>query len=257
MLPLEIMLPEESFTTNSEARSTLSHGKNTASSCIGWIVPIACSPHPDSPRISTLNPVSGMFCSFSIRVKFSRPMVNISKRPDWRTYQESLKRDSTNKKLIKSIPKWMLVILLLSATVYGITIGLEGIQKKYDLGGDDPPSAKGVEASQIHESLISKRDVRSMLESKAFLNLKEKGFDTVVDGRHIWVDTSLDIPLQNFILSKLDRSTSRYIAIVAIEPETGRILSMSGFDKINPSGNPCIDNIFPAASVFKMTYSHL
>ena len=70
----------------------------------------------------------------------------------------------------------MLVILLLSATVYGITIGLEGIQKKYDLNGDDPPSGKSVEASQIHESLISKRDVRSMLESKAFLNLKEKGF---------------------------------------------------------------------------------
>ncbi|MFC1813574.1 penicillin-binding transpeptidase domain-containing protein [Thermodesulfobacteriota bacterium] len=179
-------------------------------------------------------------------------MTNIAKRPDWRAYQESLKRAPTRKRSIKKISKWIVVILLLPATVYGIIVGLGGIQNKYGLNGDDPVSPKRVDAPQIHESLISKRDVRSMLDSKAFINLKEKGFDAVVDGRHIWVDTSLDIPLQNFILAKLDRSTSRYIAIVAIDPETGRILSMSGFDKTNPSGNPCIDNIFPAASVFKI-----
>lgn len=179
-------------------------------------------------------------------------MVNISKKPAWRTYQESLKRTSTKKRFIKKIPKWIVVILLLPATVYGIIVGLDGIQKKHGLSNDDPASTKGIEAPQIHESLISKKDVRSMLDSKAFINLKEKGFDAVVAGRHIWVDTSLDIPLQNFTLAKMDRSTSRYIAIVAIDPETGRILSMSSFDKTNPSGNPCIDNIFPAASVFKI-----
>jgi cell division protein FtsI/penicillin-binding protein 2 len=36
-----------------------------------------------------------------------------------------------------------------------------------------------------------------------------------------------------------------------MDPATGRILSMVGYDKTDPSNNPCLDN-FPAASVFKI-----
>jgi cell division protein FtsI/penicillin-binding protein 2 len=37
-----------------------------------------------------------------------------------------------------------------------------------------------------------------------------------------------------------------------MDPTSGRILSMVGFDKTDPSNDPCVDNRFPAASVFKI-----
>ena len=37
-----------------------------------------------------------------------------------------------------------------------------------------------------------------------------------------------------------------------MEPQSGRVFSMVGFDKINPSKNPCLSNKFPAASIFKI-----
>ncbi len=37
-----------------------------------------------------------------------------------------------------------------------------------------------------------------------------------------------------------------------MEPESGRIISMTGFDKDEDNTNPCTEKCFPAASVFKM-----
>ncbi|HUT43800.1 MAG TPA: penicillin-binding transpeptidase domain-containing protein, partial [Desulfobacterales bacterium] len=65
-------------------------------------------------------------------------------------------------------------------------------------------------------------------------------------------ETSLNIGLQNYLLSKLNTSTARYIGIVAMDPATGKILSMVSFNKTDPSNNPCLDNRFPAASIFKI-----
>jgi cell division protein FtsI/penicillin-binding protein 2 len=37
-----------------------------------------------------------------------------------------------------------------------------------------------------------------------------------------------------------------------MEADTGRVLTLAGFDKANPSANPCLSSKFPAASVFKI-----
>jgi len=37
-----------------------------------------------------------------------------------------------------------------------------------------------------------------------------------------------------------------------MDPAPGKILSMVSFNKTNPSDNPCLDNKFPAASIFKI-----
>ena len=91
-----------------------------------------------------------------------------------------------------------------------------------------------------------------MLDKKVFVNLRGKNFDLVLDGHKLRVNTSLDLSLQHYLQKKIDKSTSRYIGIVAMDPSTGRVLSMVSFDKTDPSNNPCIDNEFPAASIFKI-----
>ncbi|HHC25059.1 MAG TPA: PbpA [Desulfobacterales bacterium] len=116
-----------------------------------------------------------------------------------------------------------------------------------------PDSAQITELPKEYKPLISKNKVRNLLDSKIFVNLKEDSFDFVSDNdHHFYVETSIDTSLQNFILKKMDTSTSRYVGIVAMDPYTGRVLAMVGFDEDDASGNPCTDNRFPAASVFKI-----
>jgi peptidoglycan glycosyltransferase len=53
------------------------------------------------------------------------------------------------------------------------------------------------------------------------------------------VSTSLDLELQQYLLKRMDRVNSRYIGIVAMVPDTGRMVAMAGFNKIDPDRDPC------------------
>ncbi len=100
--------------------------------------------------------------------------------------------------------------------------------------------------------------MRNIFNASTFTNLEDKSFKFAMDNRIINVDTSLDISLQQFLLSKIDRlkkinrGKPRYLAIVAVEPSTGRVISMASFDKNHPENNHCISGEFPAASIFKI-----
>ena len=70
--------------------------------------------------------------------------------------------------------------------------------------------------------------------------------------------TSIDIYLQQYLLSLMDhlktltRGKSQRIALVVMEPDTGKIIAMTGFDLENPDKNPCMESDYPAASIFKI-----
>jgi len=163
--------------------------------------------------------------------------------PSWRDYQSGLRRSAAKKRMIKNILKTGAVLFVLIIGFYGIIEGLDRVAYHHTQKVDKP---------RAHHERIGKKAVQTLLGRKTFLNLMDKSLDCIIEGRNFRIDTSLDIPLQKFILRKINRSTSRYIGIVVMEPSTGRILSMVGFDKTNPAGNPCIDNRFPAASIFKI-----
>ena len=174
------------------------------------------------------------------------------KRSSWRNYQKKLKRTAAVNKFIRNIPKYSAVLLFVLIFVCGIISGLSGIACHHTqtLNSNTPDNKADIHHSQ--KKLITKRDVQSLIDSESFVNLKEKGFGFVFNEQNFRVDTSLDVPLQQFMLDNLDQSTARYIGIVAMDPTTGRILSMVSFDKTNQHNNPCIDNKFPAASIFKI-----
>jgi len=173
-------------------------------------------------------------------------------RSNWREYQANLKKSAVKKRRTGIIPKFVLLFLLLPVIVYGIIDRIGQNQETYTQTREHHTSGERADTHDAGETLFGKRDIRHLLDSSAFVNLQDKSFDHDINGRRFRIDTSLDIPLQQFIMKKMDPSTSRYIAIVAIDPSTGKILSMAGFDKSNSIGNPCIDYIFPAASVFKI-----
>ena len=63
------------------------------------------------------------------------------------------------------------------------------------------------------KTLIGKKDVRSLLESYAFANLKRKSFDFVSENLTFRIDTSIDIDFQNFLMGIIKRSKSRFIGM--------------------------------------------
>jgi cell division protein FtsI/penicillin-binding protein 2 len=165
-------------------------------------------------------------------------------RPNWREYQDGLKWSAAKKKIINAFLKYSVLAFLLFAAVYGITSGLGGKSFSHLATEYFPPSNDG------HS--FDKKKVQALLNHVSFVNLKEKGFDFVSNDHTFRVETSLNIGLQNYLLSKLNTSTARYIGIVAMNPANGKILSMVSFNKVDPSDNPCLDNRFPAASIFKI-----
>ena len=174
------------------------------------------------------------------------------KGSNWRNYQRKLKRTAAINKFIKNIPKYSVVLLTISIFVCGIISGLNGIACHHTQTLNSNTQDNKADIPHSQKKLITKRDIQSLINSASFVNLNKKGFGFVFNEQNFRVDTSLDVPLQQFILDNLDQSTARYIGIVAMDPTTGRILSMVSYDKIDPHNNPCIDNRFPAASIFKI-----
>jgi cell division protein FtsI/penicillin-binding protein 2 len=84
------------------------------------------------------------------------------------------------------------------------------------------------------------------------INLQANPIKVDFDGRPFQVSTSLDLELQQYLLKRMDRVNSRYIGVVAMAPDTGRILAMAGFNKVDPDRDPCRMAEYPAASLFKI-----
>ncbi len=167
-----------------------------------------------------------------------------SERPNWREYQDGLKWSAAKKRFVNGFLKCSVLALLLFVVVYGVTSGIGGKSFSHLATDYISPSNGG------HS--FDKKKVQTLLNRVSFVNLKNKSFDFVLNDHKFRVETSLNIGLQNYLLSKLNTSTARYIGIVAMEPATGKILSMVSFNKTDPSNNPCLDNRFPAASIFKI-----
>lgn len=99
---------------------------------------------------------------------------------------------------------------------------------------------------------IQKSELPILLKGKNLINSTDQSFDVTIQGNSFHIHTSLDPSLQKYLHQQLNRSTSRHIGIVVMEPSTGRILSMVGYDKADQKNNPCLDNRYPAASIFKI-----
>lgn len=108
-----------------------------------------------------------------------------------------------------------------------------------------PPAAKTPE-------LIQKSDVHILLGNTRLVNLNGSALQVDFDGRPYQVATSLDSGLQQYLLKRMDRVNSRFIGIVAMAPDTGRLLALAGFNKIDPDRDPCLTADYPAASLFKI-----
>ncbi len=170
----------------------------------------------------------------------------IPKLPGWREYQTGLQKKSIKIPGEKRIYFAAGAALLIVAVFTILAMSGASDKKKAALLADK------ITVSNNDGQLIDKKDVQILLGKTAFTNLNAQTFQADFDGRPLTVETSLDIELQNHILKKMDRKNSRYIGVVAMDPDSGRIIALASFDKTDPGNNTCIEADYPAASIFKI-----
>ncbi|MBW1836601.1 MAG: hypothetical protein JRI99_06520, partial [Deltaproteobacteria bacterium] len=133
------------------------------------------------------------------------------KRPSWTDYQAVLKRNAAQKRIFKNALKYVVLPVILLFAVYELIQGIGGLVADQMEAAKTVLSEDKADTSDHSEPLISKREVQSLLDNNVFINLQANHFDFIHDGQNFQVDTSIDIPLQQFILKKMDRANSRRI----------------------------------------------
>ncbi len=187
---------------------------------------------------------------------------------NWRDFQQELHLKTRRKKRLLKLTKLFISSLIGLGLVYGI--------KSVDMGKWS--NSTGINASTHRQAIpsgtdfknteetaslkkpnqLDKASLKKLLETTNPINADTNTFVVHTENRTMKINTSLNMPLQRFILSKLARSKSltrgkpQRIALVAMEPATGRILAMAGFDLSDPKANPCAASDYPAASIFKI-----
>jgi len=168
--------------------------------------------------------------------------------PRWKLYQADFKKKKTRKTRIRSGIRFAVILSLVIFALYGM----------FDRFLQDTPHRKVSSENPLNRPedadtpLQDKSFIQRLFKDLSLINLPKKRFQLTLDGRTFIIDTSIDIDLQNHLLTKMDRKNSRYIGVVALEPKTGKLVMMAGFDKQDPAHNTCLDNRFPAASIFKI-----
>lgn len=164
---------------------------------------------------------------------------------NWRDFQKELKRRNAPRKPLRI--KVAIGLVLVLAGFFGIHYLFREVRVSSTAPGLQATNSPGVKQKQF-----DKTELRSLLKKKEFNDLTTKSINLRVGKEKLHVETSLDVGLQKYLLDRLDRRDSRAIGIVVMDPETGRVLAMAGFDRAAPSANPCLRSDFPSASVFKI-----
>ena len=180
-------------------------------------------------------------------------------QPGWRAYQEYLRRNQRSTRRFQWKRGYWLAagLVTLALTLIGIGFFSGGNERVQEKKKDLPEVAQTIPATpapvkQHDARLIKKADVHILLGKTRLINVEAQPVEVTFDGRAYAVRTNLDMELQQYLLDKMDRVNSRYIGIVAMAPDTGRLLAMAGFNKIDPGQNPCLVADYPAASLFKI-----
>ena len=188
---------------------------------------------------------------------FFKPKSRITKLAGsgWRDYQDRLKRTQRNAAQKKRFRRYLKFILPLTAVSFLVYFSISGSFGWFPYNPQD--TSQFVDSQTLSPKTAAsvsfkKDDIHQFIDSRHITNSPDNSFEVEASGKRLLVQTSIDPSLQNYLVKKLDRKNSSQIAIVAMDPEDGRVLTMVGYDKTDPLKNPCTESAFPAASIFKI-----
>ncbi len=163
-------------------------------------------------------------------------------------FRRQFPRKDFSKKFLKG-SLWLFFCLLL------LGMGLQCFKVKLSNGyfnrsPEIEDSLGGEEVGDLR--ILMKKDLRGLIDLEALCNSPEGKIDINCYDRFFSVETTLDVELQSYMLKVIRRSKSPMIGFVAMDPTTGRVLSMIDSIKVNGVKSVCLSSQFPAASIFKI-----
>jgi penicillin-binding protein A len=182
----------------------------------------------------------------------------IRRDPSWQDFQFSLQRKAAYRKLAFKFFQYFSGFIILVVIVYGASVSFSGtvcqniFQKSVILASIPEKKSEKEEKKKEEKTLLTKKDVQGFIRNVDFLGMDDTRFSVKVGNHSYLVETTLDKSLQHFLSNILDRKNARNIGIVLMDPGTGKIHALVGFDRTGENKNPCIEGLFPAASVFKI-----
>jgi cell division protein FtsI/penicillin-binding protein 2 len=172
----------------------------------------------------------------------------MGKLQGWREYQKRLQREGRRTRLLKR-SLWLLPLLVL------LGLGIQFFKINLSTGYFNTFTEKAAlfEGQGTETSILfTKKDLRALINPDDLFKDSGEKIDLHCSDRSFSLETSLDRGLQGYMLKKIRSSQSPMIGFVAIDPPTGRILSMIDSKKVDAVKSVCLSSQFPAASIFKI-----
>ncbi len=184
--------------------------------------------------------------------KKNRSSITISHRSGWRDYQERLKRPSANRKRLRRSLRVFSLLVIMAVAGWATVAGINSLKKKFGTAQDISSAVAAPSPADLLPRQLDKLKLQPMLAAERFLNRMEDRFYITGENQRLLVDTSLDINLQNYLHEKMNTSFAKQIAMVVLAPDSGKVISMVGFDRNDSGANTCLNSHIPAASIFKI-----
>jgi len=182
------------------------------------------------------------------------------KENSWRDFQSDYIVKKKKKTLfLKTIKATIAsgILMLLIAGIYFFKNQVPENNDTFQGTRKEDPARSEPQASEA-QNRLSRAQLKDIISNINFIHTDKNIFSVDAPEASYKIKTSIDVYLQEYLLSLLDRlkkltrGKPQRIAFVVMEADTGKIIAMTGFDLENPDANPCIESDYPAASIFKI-----
>lgn len=171
--------------------------------------------------------------------------------PKWQKYQATLQKTAQRRRFVKKLPSLLVIAGFTSVLV--ILLIFAGIRLTEQLSSSHQKPPIREKQANKPPAPPSRKDLRALLDGAA--TDSSKLADSIIvheDGRRFFIRTAIYGKLQKYILRTLKRSRTLQSAVVVIDPQDGRLLSLVNYDANGGSDNLCLKADYPAASLFKI-----
>jgi membrane peptidoglycan carboxypeptidase len=170
---------------------------------------------------------------------------------NWRDYQNELRRRQKGKKIVRKIPMLAVCVVFALGGMWVVIFWgawFEGFSSNAGLN----PDKKEKRQDRLKEAAEVK-DFSNFLKTQVLntAQLTEK-FYLKSGGIRYEVKSTIEQDLQNYVRRLLKKSLTRQAAVVALDPDDGRILALATYSDTGESDNICIEAEYPAASLLKL-----
>ncbi len=165
----------------------------------------------------------------------------------WRTYQKRLQKQEARKRLVRR-SLWILIVMGVAFLM--VWTGKIGLSPRFWQGPS--PATRECQGKVPPSSTIGREELKKILDRKALLAANGREFPFNYDGGEFTAELTLDGGFQRYMSGRIARARSLMVGFVAVEPETGRVLSMVEANNLDGAQGICLSSRFPAASLFKI-----